>query len=201
MRRDEILAPYAEMLEAERDANERMLEMNQLFGRKLNRYQQKRLAAVVAIEEWLEELVVYDGDITRCGEIPRIQWTADNGMISGMLGKDIRPRIVVILPDGTPFRAGPISPVVPDYYHILQGGTDPSGERYRSFNRILKGGSIQTFPCWNLMELIDEYRPTDADDDLALLRNFDTSKGTLRTDPSTWPEPFQSAWFDGHRLG
>lgn len=198
MTRDEILAPYAEMLEAERDANERMLEMNRLLGRKLSRYQQKRLDAVLSIEEWLEELVVYDGDITRCGEIPRIQWNSDNGMISGMLGKDVRPRIVVRLPDGRPFRAGPKSPFVSDPHHILQGGRDPSGALYQPYNRVLRNGVLQTFPCWNLMELTDEYKPTGGDDDLDLLRSFDTSLGTLRSDPNTWQEPFRSVFLEWH---
>lgn len=190
---EEILAPYAEMLAAEQAANARMLELNKLTGKPLNRYQKKRLEALAAIEAWLEELVANNGSIQKCGEIPRVQWAADNGFLSGWLGKDIRPRILVVLPDGSPFRAAPISSFVNDPQHILAGGIDPSGTYYQPYNRVLKKGTIATFPCWNSAQL----RPVPSTD-LNLIRNFDLSRGALRTDPRNWESRYRQAWFEGH---
>jgi hypothetical protein len=157
-------------------------------------------AAWDAIVAYFNKLVEVGGDITQAGEIPRQQWNATSGILTGWGGVDARPRIHVYIngDPSEPFMAGGLSPFVPDFYHILQGGTDPSGEFWRPYNILKKGDVEQTFPCWNKLELTDAYKPTATDDDLALIRKFDLTKGQLRNSPIFWPEPFKAAWFDGH---
>jgi hypothetical protein len=193
-----ILAPYQSYIEAEAT---KVAKIRGHLGNKApDQFQTKMFAAWDAIVAYFNKLVEVDGDITKAGEIPRQQWNGTSGFITGWGGKDARPRVIVYI-DGNPtqpFLAWGISSFVPDFYAILEGCTDPSGEYWKPYNIVKRGDVEQTFPCWNKLEMTDSYKPTTTDDDLALIRNFDLKKGQLRNSPIFWPEPFKKAWFEGH---
>lgn len=194
-----ILAPYQSYIEAEAEKVRKL--KGHVGNKEPTTAQRKMFAAWDAIVAYFNKLVEVGGDIRLAGEIPRQQWNANSGFLSGWGGKDMRPRMVVYIDNdpAQPFLAGGLSPFVPDFYHILDGGTDPSGEYWRPYNIVKVGDVEQTFPCWNVLELTDSYKPTAENDDLDLIRNFDLTKGQLRNSPQFWPEPFKKAWFDGHK--
>jgi hypothetical protein len=193
-----LLAPYQSYIEAEAT---KVAKIRGHLGNKApDQFQTKMFAAWDAIVAYFNRLVEVGGDIRLAGEIPRQQWNAMGGVLSGWGSVDARPRIHVYISGdpAQPFLAWNISPHIPDFLHILEGGTDPSGEYWKPYNFRKLADVEQTFPCWNKMELTDAYKPTKDNDDLDLIRHFDLSKGQLRSSPQFWPEPFKKAWFDGH---
>lgn len=197
---DPILAPYAAMIETESKKIQRL--KGQIGSKEPDKFQAKMLEAWTAIVVYLNRLVDVGGDIRLAGEIPRQQWNATTGHLSGWSGKDARPRLVVYIDSdpARPFLARGVSPFVHDARTILDGNTDPTGAFWKPYNIRKQGDIEQTFACWNVLELTDAYNPTADDDDLARIRDFDLSKGSLRMDPNLWPEPFRSAWWEGHPL-
>jgi hypothetical protein len=188
---DPILEPYREMLDKEAAAIQKLRGV--IGSKEPSKAQQKMLDAYDALVTYFDRLVAAGGDVSKAGEIPRVQWTAATGFTSGWLGKDVRARVKVFV-NGQPFIAIPGSSFIHDARAILDGCTDPSGTYWQPYNVV--GG--KTFPCWNQCEMTDSYKPTADDDDLDLIRNFDLSKGQLRSNPKNWPEPFKAAWFEGH---
>jgi hypothetical protein len=193
-----ILEPYRPYLEAEAKKIQKL--KGQIGSKEPNKFQAKMLLAYDAIVAYFNRLVEVGGDITKAGEIPRQQWNANSGFLSGWGLVDARPRVVVYINGDMkrPFLAGNISSFVHDARTILDGNTDPTGMYWAPYNIRKSGDTEQTFPCWNVLELTDAYKPSTEDDDLDLIRNFDLSKGSLRMDPKTWSEPFRTAWFEGH---
>ena len=193
-----LLAVYESYIHAEAT---KVAKIRGHLGNKApDKFQRNMFRAWDDIVAWFNKLVEVGGDITKAGVIPRQQWSPGSGVLTTWGNVDARPKIVVYI-DGDPsqpFLAWGISPFMPDFMHILEGGTDPSGEYWRPYN-IVKPGDVEvTEPCWNKMELTDAYKPTKDNDDLDLIRNFDLTKGQLRSSPQFWPEPFKKAWYDGH---
>lgn len=192
-----ILAPYKELLAAEAEAIQKL--RGHIGDREPNIWQRKMLEAYDTMVAWFDKLVEVGGDITLAGEIPRRQWIADDAILLAWGGVDPRNRIVVYIDGTVPFRATTVSPFIHDTQAILNGATDPTGEYWKKYNiQADKNGIVKTSACWNAEEMTDAYKPTEGDDDLDLIRNFDLSKGSLRYNPQHWPEPFRSAWFEGH---
>ena len=163
----------------------------------------------LAIEAWNQAFEKAGGDVRLVDiPIPRVPYkdlpdSAGAWNLRGMLGKDVRPRIIVdvILPDGSvvPFRAASRSAYDPDWRLIMLGHTDPSGGFWQPYNvRETRGGLLVRAACLNGQEpewgwLVD-YKPHH----YKRLIDFDLEKGRLTNSISSWPA-WARKWFEiGH---
>lgn len=189
--------------------------MGHLFTQQ-ERVEQQKAADAEAIERWNAAFAAAGGDIRLTGmEIPRIpyaelfnpatgEYVGDSAWVrSGMLGKDTRPRIIVPLPDGRPFRAVARSAYDTDRDVLRKGHPDPSGEAYGAFNlnfrsvngdgEICKPGrgvmysikpitqQLVAVPCLNEFDA----GPPMSDEDFAeLLFNLDLTVCTFTNNPA-----------------
>ena len=95
--------------------------------------------------------------------------------------------------DGYEFQPYPMSDLVTDWSMILRGCSDVTGERFMKYQQALG----RDRPALNSLELkYTTFTAVAGAPELDRIRKYD---GPLNTDPALWPEPYRSAWAEGHR--
>lgn len=195
-----------------------------------DRVAQQKEADAAAIAAWNEAYAAAGGDVRLVNmEIPRIPYAdlynAAGEYIGdqhwdrlGRFGTDMRPRIVVALPDGRPFRAKPRSAYDSDRDVLRKGHPDPSGEAYGEFNLVMRSvngdGEIcrpgvgrmyfvkpvtKQLVCVSTFNEFDERTPMSDEEFAELLFNLDLTVCTFTNNPQiTLTEEEYAIFMAGH---
>jgi hypothetical protein len=216
-----ILAHGREWTREELDALARDFDLKRRRLTQEERVALQKYRDAIDIADWNEKLQAAGGDVRKAGrEIPRIPYedledSAAGWHSSGWGGRDTRPRIVVTLPDGRPFRAKTRSAYDTDWIVLADRHLDPSGRTYAQFNLAQKwvkpdgsicktGRDYQTpgieqrlvaVPCLNEFDAGERMTHEELAE---VLYDLDLETVGLTNNPTTWPPDLYAAFLAGH---
>lgn len=169
------------------------------------------LGAVAALDA-LEEAIAEAEGAAGGKDIPRQAWNEFTHMLKIVGLQGGMPAVETGTVDGEEieFQAYTVSPGQKDYQHIMRGATCAAGlywprvMGYSPTVRKHRRGKVIEEPrrMFNAKEMTGPWDIVDAKDpaDAAVLalQNYDLSKGSLTTNPDTWPEPYRTIFMASH---